>query len=64
LGALTLKYIPKLLGSNILALFVLSTALRFLISLYLPRKLKEVRSVKNIQSSELFFSVIGLKSGL
>lgn len=61
LGGFLLLRLPPLFGYNILTLFLISSILRLAFSIYLPRKLKEVRVVTKIKSNELFFSVIGIK---
>ncbi len=65
LGALIGGYLanrlPELLGYKILALVLLSGALRLLIVFMFSNKIKEVRTVRNITDKDLFFSVIGFK---
>jgi hypothetical protein len=63
-GALTggylLLYLPPILGHNILTLFVISSILRLSAGYFLPRKLREVRSVQSMKSTELFFGMLGM----
>lgn len=61
LGGLMLPHLPPLFGHNILSLFLISGLLRFVIAIFMPIRLKEVRSVKSVGSNELFFSMIGVK---
>jgi MFS family permease len=60
-GGFLLKILPPLTGNTILTLLCVSSALRLLVSCFLIARLKEVRPVAGIRSSELFFSIIGLR---
>jgi MFS family permease len=66
LGALTggylLLYLPSIRGHNILTLFVISSIMRLTVGYFLPRKLREVRSVQSMKSTELFFRMIGMNA--
>jgi len=61
LGGFILKRLPFLFGYKILSLFLISSLLRIIVSMTMPAKLKEVRSVNKINSNKLFFSVIGIR---
>lgn len=61
LGGFILKWLPPVFGHKILALFLISAALRAAVGVFMPRALKEVRPVERVSSNELFFSVIGIK---
>jgi MFS family permease len=65
LGALIGGYLaprlPELFSFKILSLFVISGCMRLLVSLFIPRSLKEVKQVDGINNSELLAGVIGLK---
>ena len=61
LGGFLLPFLPPLFGYKILTLFVISSLLRIIIGLLLPRKLKEVRAVEPINSEQLFFSMVGIR---
>lgn len=61
LGGLLIQKLPFLFGYRILSLFLLSSILRILVGLMIPKKLKEVRPVQRVHSMELFFSVVGMK---
>lgn len=61
LGGFLLQKLPPLFGYNILSLFLLSSILRLFVSSFMTTKLKEVRQVEEIRSSQLFFSVMGIK---
>ena len=61
LGGVLLDRLPPFLGNKIFTLLLISSILRFLVSIFLSLKLKDVRPVENIKSYKLFFSVIGLK---
>jgi len=60
-GGLILKVLPPLFGHPILTLFVISSALRFVIAFFLPFKLREVRQVEKINGDRLVWSVLGIK---
>jgi MFS family permease len=60
-GGFLVKILPPLLGYSILTLLCISSLLRFLVSFFLLSKVEEVRAVAGIRSSELFFSIIGLR---
>ena len=61
LGGFLLQKLPPIFGHKILTLFLLSSILRLLVGFFMPMKLKEVRPVEKISSSQLFFSVIGIR---
>jgi len=61
LGGFLLQKLPPLLGYKILTLFLISSALRIMVGIFVPLKLEEVRPVEKINSNELFFSMIGIK---
>ncbi len=62
LGGYLAERLPFLSGSRILALFVISAALRFLSHFLLSRHFHEVRpATQKISNVELFFSVVGLR---
>ncbi|MCB4791659.1 MAG: MFS transporter [Elusimicrobia bacterium] len=61
LGGIMLKWLPPIFGTGILTLFLISSVLRFVVSFYFPKKLKEVRNVEKIRSIDLFLNVIGIK---
>lgn len=60
-GGFLLKILPRLMGYNILSLFVLSSTLRFFTACLFYGKIKEVRAAGEISSKDLFCSVIGLR---
>lgn len=61
IGGFLVKSLPPVLGFNILTLFLLSSAARMCVSLIFPRLLKEVRTVENVKSIDLFFSMISMR---
>lgn len=61
LGGLLLTVLPSIFGYKILMLFVISSFLRILVAIFMPLRLKEVRSVRLITNNQLFFSMIGIK---
>ncbi|MFH1790916.1 MAG: MFS transporter [Candidatus Omnitrophota bacterium] len=61
LGGALLRYLPPIMGYNILTLMAVSAVLRTLVGIFLPRWLKEVRSVSKVNHTDLFFSVIGVR---
>lgn len=65
LGALSGGYLvnvlPKLLGYNILTLFLISGFLRFIVVFLFFNKIKEVRISEKMSNKDLFFTVAGLK---
>lgn len=60
-GGFLVQVLPPLFGHRILTLLCISAALRFGVSFLMLSKLKEVRPVTRIRSSQLFFSIIGLR---
>ncbi len=62
LGGFLADRLPPLLGYRLLALFLLSAALRFCASLFLSPNFTEVRKSRHVSSLELFFSVLGFRS--
>jgi MFS family permease len=63
-GGYLLQVLPKLFGYRILSLFALSAALRFLVCMTVPARLKEVRTVRSMSSNRMFFSMIGISPRL
>lgn len=61
LGGFIIPHLPRLSGYPILALFLISSILRFMVSLVLPRMLKEVRHVKHVKNVDLLLSMIRLR---
>ena len=61
LGGFLLQSLPPIFGHKILMLFLISSILRIMVGIFVPLKLKEVRSVEHLKSNELFFSIIGIK---
>ncbi len=60
-GGYLVQVLPPLLGYKILTLLVISSLLRFAVRFLLIGRLREVRPVGRVRSSELFFSIIGIK---
>jgi len=61
LGGFLINFLPSLFNYKILSLFLISSALRFLVAINLSRKIKEVRPVEEEKSIDLFFKVVGIK---
>lgn len=61
IGGQLLHVLPPTRGYKILTLFLISSVFRLILGLIMPRSLKEVRSVENVSSKQLLFSMIGLK---
>ena len=61
MGGFIVQKLPPLFGYNILTLFVVSSSLRALVSILLPLRLKEVRSVQKVRDDQLLLSMIGIK---
>ncbi len=62
IGGFLAAKLPPIFGFPLITLFLLSALLRFGASLFLSHKFQEVRvSAKKISSTELYFSVIGIK---
>ena len=61
LGGFLVNKLPPIFGYNMLTLFLVASILRLIIASSLIRKIKEVRSTDKIKSTQLFFSVIGVK---
>jgi MFS family permease len=61
LGGVLAKAMPPLFGHRLLALFLLSGAMRAVFAFIFLPKIKEVRRVEKIRSIDLFFSVIKLR---
>lgn len=61
-GGFLVKFLPEVFGYRILALFIISSAMRFIIAFFVPFKLREVRRVEKVDDNSLVFSVIGIKS--
>ena len=64
IGGFLIEKLPPFLGYKIFTLFLISSFLRMTVAIFMPTKLKEVRSVEKISSYQLFFSLIGVKSFL
>jgi MFS family permease len=62
LGGYLANVLPNIFGYHLLTLFFISGVLRFLVVLWISGKIKEVRRVEKINTRDLFFSVIGIKS--
>ncbi|MCA9406469.1 MAG: MFS transporter, partial [Candidatus Omnitrophica bacterium] len=60
-GGFLIKHLPDIFEYKILTLFLVSSSLRLAVSWIFPGILKEVRTVKNVHSAELFFSMIRLR---
>ncbi len=60
IGGLLVQVLPPLAGFSILTLFLISSIIRIIVFMVLPVKLREVRTVRNISSNQLFFSIIGV----
>ncbi len=60
-GGFLIPYLPRINGSQLLTIFLVSGVLRLLVWAYFIRKIKEVRTVLSVKSKELFFSVIGYR---
>ncbi len=61
IGGFMIKWLPPVFGYKMLALFIFSSFMRFMIGAIMPLKLKEVRPVENISNNSLFFSIIGVR---
>lgn len=65
LGALIGGYLiwglPRLSGSKILTIFLISGLMRFLVGILFLPKLKEVRRVEKFKSIDMFYSVLGIR---
>lgn len=61
MGAYIITFLPPVQGHRILTLFILSALLRLIITMVVPMKLKEVRRVSNMNSNQVFSSMIGIK---
>ena len=59
-GGFLIPYLPPLFGYKLLTLFLISSALRLLISLFFPRQIKEVKAVEKISNCRIFSSVLNL----
>lgn len=62
IGGYLLLWLPATLGHTILTLFIISSVLRLAVGYFVPRKLKEVRTVESMESAELFFQMIGMRA--
>jgi len=60
-GGFLLHRLPPLFGYRILMLFLISTLLRLIVSIIIPKRLKEVKPVKEINAARIFFSMIGIR---
>jgi len=60
-GGFLLQKLPPLFGYEILSLFLISSVLRMSVGILMPLRLKEVRPVKRVRNSELFFNMISMK---
>lgn len=61
LGGVLAKNLPPIFGYRLLTLFLISGIGRAIVSAIILPMIKEVRRVEKISSSDLFFSVIGLR---
>ncbi|MFQ3674993.1 MAG: MFS transporter [Endomicrobiia bacterium] len=61
IGGFLIPYLPRIKGSQLLTIFLVSGILRFIVWTYFIKKIREVRPVVVVKSKDLFFSVIGLK---
>lgn len=62
LGGFLLRYLPVIFKYKILTLFLISAALRLIVSfLLIPLKLKEVRPAEDVNILNLFLSMFGIK---
>jgi MFS family permease len=61
IGGFLIPFLPKIKGSQLLTIFLVSGILRFFVWTYFIRTIKEVRPVIKTRSKDLFFSVIGIK---
>ncbi|MBL7131870.1 MAG: MFS transporter [Candidatus Omnitrophica bacterium] len=62
LGGFILRSLPPLFGYRILTLFLISSIFRIFVGTYFPWRLKEVRPVEKINSSQLFFGMINTRA--
>ncbi|OGW75417.1 MAG: hypothetical protein A2Z72_00275 [Omnitrophica bacterium RBG_13_46_9] len=60
-GGFLLHWLPPVFGYRILTLFLISSVLRIAIGIFMPHKLKEVRTVEQVNNNKLFFSIIGIR---
>ncbi|MGD2279331.1 MAG: MFS transporter [Candidatus Omnitrophota bacterium] len=60
LGGFLVKIIPGLFGYRILALFLVSAVLRFIVVYYMRAHVEEVRHVEKISHKDLFYSMINI----
>ncbi|MDP8261944.1 MAG: MFS transporter [Candidatus Ancaeobacter aquaticus] len=58
LGGFLINVLPALRGHKILTLFLISAILRLVVTLIFSRKIKEVRTVHNANSLQIFFSML------
>lgn len=61
LGGFLIEHLPPLFGNKILAIFLISSILRFIVVFVMSPKIKEVREVESIHSRRLFLSMVGLQ---
>ena len=61
IGGLLIEHLPRLMGSGILMIFLVSGLLRLAVRFVFLPGLREVKKVENISTLDLFFSVIGIK---
>ena len=63
-GGFLANYLPAVFGFKLMALFLLSSGLRFVAVFLFTGKIKEVRSAHSITDRELLYSVIGVRPAL
>ncbi len=63
-GGLLASRLPLIFSYRLFSLFFLAGALRFVVALTIPRKIKEVRPVEKISSKDLLFRIVGLRPNL
>lgn len=63
-GVALAHYLPEGYLGSILNLVLISAALRLAVAFFMPFKMKEVREVAKIKTSELFFSMLRLSPAL
>ena len=61
LGGYLVNFLPRLFGYKMLTLFFISSILRFFVLFLFFKRIREVRTVEEITSKDLFYSVIGIK---
>ena len=61
LGGFMVDKLPPVFGYQIFTLFVISSVLRIIVAFTLSNRLQEVRKIENINSLNIFFSMIRLR---